>query len=35
MDLSEILFHYGEDRDLYFNAMSPPIVQTSNFVLKT
>ncbi|MFN8318553.1 MAG: aminotransferase class I/II-fold pyridoxal phosphate-dependent enzyme [Saprospiraceae bacterium] len=34
MDLSEILFHYGEDRDLYFNAMSPPIVQTSNFVFK-
>ncbi len=34
MDLSEILYHYGEDRELYFNAMSPPIVQTSNFVFK-
>ena len=34
MELSEILYHYGEDRDLYFNAMSPPVIQTSNFVFK-
>ena len=34
MDLSEILYHYGEDRELYFNAISPPIVQTSNFAFK-
>lgn len=34
MELSEILYHYGEDRELYFNAMSPPIIQTSNFVFK-
>jgi cystathionine beta-lyase/cystathionine gamma-synthase len=34
MDLSEILYHYGEDRDMYFNAMAPPVVQTSNFVFK-
>lgn len=34
MELSEILYHYGEDRELYFNAMSPPVIQTSNFVFK-
>ena len=31
MDLSEILFHHGENRHEYFNAVSPPIIQTSNF----
>lgn len=31
MDLSEILFHHGENRHEYFNAVSPPILQTSNF----
>ncbi|MBK6947137.1 MAG: aminotransferase class I/II-fold pyridoxal phosphate-dependent enzyme [Haliscomenobacter sp.] len=31
MDLSFILNELGEERDLYFNAISPPIVQTSNF----
>ncbi|MEO6758932.1 MAG: PLP-dependent aspartate aminotransferase family protein [Saprospiraceae bacterium] len=31
--LSEILNHLGEDRDQYFNAVSPPVMQTSNFVL--
>ena len=31
MHLSEILFHLGEDREKYFNAVSPPIIQTSNF----
>ena len=29
--LSEILVHLGEDRSKYFNAVSPPIIQTSNF----
>lgn len=32
MDLSYILNELGEDRELYFNAMAPPIIQTSNFV---
>jgi cystathionine beta-lyase/cystathionine gamma-synthase len=31
MDLSFILNEFAEDRDSYFNAISPPIVQTSNF----
>jgi cystathionine beta-lyase/cystathionine gamma-synthase len=31
MDLSEILFHHGENRQEYYNAVSPPIIQTSNF----
>ena len=30
-DISFILNELGEDRDLYFNAMAPPIIQTSNF----
>jgi len=32
MDISHILNELGEDRSLYFNAVAPPIVQTSNFV---
>ncbi len=32
MHLSEILVHLGEDRKNYFNAVAPPIIQTSNFV---
>jgi cystathionine beta-lyase/cystathionine gamma-synthase len=32
MTLSEILIHLGEDRDQYFNAVAPPIIQSSNFV---
>lgn len=28
---SEILNETGEERSLYFNAMAPPIIQTSNF----
>ncbi len=35
MDYSYILNHLGEDRDKYFNAVSPPIVQTSNFAFKS
>src|SRR5215831_1274956 len=31
-DLSYIINELGEDRELYFNAVSPPIMQTSNFV---
>ncbi len=30
--LSYILNDLGEQRELYFNAMSPPVIQTSNFV---
>ncbi len=32
MDLSYILNHLGEERKDYFNAVSPPIIQSSNFV---
>ncbi|HVS91330.1 MAG TPA: aminotransferase class I/II-fold pyridoxal phosphate-dependent enzyme [Mucilaginibacter sp.] len=35
MDLSYILNELGEERENYFNAVSPPIIQTSNFALKT
>ncbi|HMO33484.1 MAG TPA: aminotransferase class I/II-fold pyridoxal phosphate-dependent enzyme [Lacibacter sp.] len=31
MDLSFIINELGEDRDQYFNAVAPPIMQTSNF----
>jgi len=31
MDLSYILNELGEDRSEYFNAIAPPIIQTSNF----
>jgi cystathionine beta-lyase/cystathionine gamma-synthase len=34
MDLSYILGELGEDRELYFNAVSPPIMQTSNFAFR-
>ena len=30
--LSDILFHLGENRERYFNAVSPPVIQSSNFV---
>ncbi|HET9746993.1 MAG TPA: PLP-dependent aspartate aminotransferase family protein [Chitinophagaceae bacterium] len=35
MDLSFIINELAEDRENYFNAVSPPIAQTSNFVFKT
>ncbi|HYH57585.1 MAG TPA: aminotransferase class I/II-fold pyridoxal phosphate-dependent enzyme [Anseongella sp.] len=35
MDLSHILNHLGEEREHYFNAVAPPIVQTSNFSFRT
>jgi cystathionine beta-lyase/cystathionine gamma-synthase len=31
MDLSDILNHLGEEREEYFNAVAPPVIQTSNF----
>ena len=35
MDLSYIINELGEDRENYFNAVAPPIIQTSNFAFKT
>lgn len=35
MDLSYILNELAEDRDNYFGAVAPPIIQTSNFAFKT
>jgi cystathionine beta-lyase/cystathionine gamma-synthase len=35
MDLSYILNEFAEERENYFNAVSPPIMQTSNFVFDT
>ena len=35
MDLSYILNEYAEERENYFRAVAPPIVQTSNFAFKT
>jgi len=32
MNISDILTHFGEDREHYFQAVAPPVVQTSNFV---
>jgi cystathionine beta-lyase/cystathionine gamma-synthase len=34
MDLSFILNELGENREDYFNAISPPIIQTSNFRIR-
>jgi cystathionine beta-lyase/cystathionine gamma-synthase len=33
-DTSYILNEYAEERELYFNAIAPPIIQTSNFAFK-
>ncbi|HXD78974.1 MAG TPA: aminotransferase class I/II-fold pyridoxal phosphate-dependent enzyme [Puia sp.] len=35
MDISYIINELGEDREHYFNAVAPPIVQTSNFRVST
>ena len=35
MDISYIINELGEERENYFNAVSPPIAQTSNFVFET
>lgn len=34
MDISQIINELGEDREQYFNAIAPPIMQTSNFAFK-
>ena len=34
MDISQIINELGEDRENYFNAIAPPIMQTSNFAFK-
>ncbi len=34
-ELSYILNELGEDRDQYFRAVAPPIIQTSNFAFKS
>ncbi len=35
MDISYIINEYGEDREHYFQAIAPPIIQTSNFRVDT
>jgi len=35
MDVSYLLNEFAEEREKYFNAVSPPIMQTSNFVFNT
>lgn len=35
MDISFILNELGEERELYYNAVAPPIMQTSNFKAAT
>jgi cystathionine beta-lyase/cystathionine gamma-synthase len=34
VDISYIINELGEDREEYFNAIAPPIIQTSNFAYK-
>ncbi|HRP31037.1 MAG TPA: aminotransferase class I/II-fold pyridoxal phosphate-dependent enzyme [Agriterribacter sp.] len=34
MDISYIINELGEEREQYFNAVAPPIIQTSNFAFK-
>jgi cystathionine beta-lyase/cystathionine gamma-synthase len=34
MDINDIIFHFGEERSQYFNAVAPPVIQSSNFVFK-
>jgi len=35
MDISYIINELGEERENYFNAVAPPIIQSSNFVFDT
>ncbi len=35
MEISYILNEFAEERENYFNAVSPPIMQTSNFIFNT
>src|SRR5678815_831145 len=34
MDISQIINELGEDRENYFGAIAPPIIQTSNFAFR-
>lgn len=34
MEISQIINELGEERENYFNAVAPPIIQTSNFAFK-
>ena len=34
-NLSHILNHLGEERENYFNAVSPPVIQSSNFAFNS
>lgn len=34
MDISQIINEWAEERDQYFHAVSPPIIQTSNFAFR-
>lgn len=34
MHLSQILTHLGEEREKYFQAVSPPVIQSSNFIFR-
>ena len=34
MDISYIINELGEERENYFNAVAPPIIQTSNFIFE-
>ena len=35
MTIDEIIYHLGEEREKYYNAVSPPIIQTSNFAFSS
>ena len=35
LSTSYIINEFAEDRDSYFRAIAPPIIQTSNFAFKT
>jgi cystathionine beta-lyase/cystathionine gamma-synthase len=35
MDISYIINELAEERENYFNAIAPPIIQSSNFAFKT
>ncbi|PRY11600.1 cystathionine beta-lyase [Pontibacter ummariensis] len=35
MELSYIINELGEEREHYFNAVAPPVIQSSNFALRT
>ena len=35
MTIDEIIYHLGEEREKYYNAVAPPIIQTSNFAFSS